>query len=223
MCKLCGTKADLCDSHIVPEFLYKPLYDSKHRTVYASGDLISKKVIQKGLREKLLCPKCEGRIGEIERRAASKWELPSRLTESSYTIELCGYSDLKLFLLSVLWRASVSTLPLFGDVSLGRYEEQVHRRVRDQAPGPSTEFPIIGRLLRSPTDETLCGWLITGPVVASYGNFDGWLLIFGGLAWICVPLLSALALRPGALVEVGGWQLPVLTFDSWQSLTGSFK
>jgi hypothetical protein len=88
ICRLCGNDAELCDSHIVPEFLYKPLYDGKHRTLHARGDLTSKRLVQKGLRERLLCVECERRIGEIERRVAGGWELPSFLTEASYTIEI---------------------------------------------------------------------------------------------------------------------------------------
>jgi hypothetical protein len=222
-CRLCGKEAILSDSHVVPEFLYRPLYDEKHRTVLARGDFNSRRLIQRGLRERLLCVSCEQRIGEIERRVSGGWQLPSVLTQATYTINICPYVDLKLFLLTILWRASVSTRPEFEDVSLGRHEDEIRRRIHERNPRPSTDFPVSGRLLRSPDDQSLCGWVMTSPVVLSHNGFDGWLFVFGGLAWICLPLCSSLALHVGALSEIGGWQLPVVTFDSWHSVEESFK
>jgi len=30
-CKICCQQKELRDSHIIPEFFYKPMYDDKHR------------------------------------------------------------------------------------------------------------------------------------------------------------------------------------------------
>lgn len=33
ICKLCKNERELQESHIVPEFMYRPLYNEKHKTV----------------------------------------------------------------------------------------------------------------------------------------------------------------------------------------------
>lgn len=67
ICKLCGNKNELRNSHIIPEFFYRPLYDSKHRfNVIPLSVGERKRFEQKGLREKLLCDKCEQQISQYE-------------------------------------------------------------------------------------------------------------------------------------------------------------
>src|SRR4051794_32678372 len=71
ICRLCGSNDELRDSHIIPEFMYQPLYDDKHRAFSVSIDGTAKEsVIQKGLREKLLCQVCETRLSKLEHYAA---------------------------------------------------------------------------------------------------------------------------------------------------------
>src|SRR5437870_3517058 len=66
-CALCQQVAELCDSHIVPEFFYKPLYDSKHRFFrISSSPEKHDTTLQKGLRERLLCQQCETRLSRYE-------------------------------------------------------------------------------------------------------------------------------------------------------------
>ena len=62
-CRLCTLDRGLRNSHIIPESLYKPLYDKKHRAVHltdfkGTNDYKKLKPLQKGLREKLLCNEC---------------------------------------------------------------------------------------------------------------------------------------------------------------------
>jgi hypothetical protein len=63
-CALClDTNVKLAQSHIVPEFLYKALYDSKHRfQVISTNPSVRNSLEQKGLREPLLCKACEATI-----------------------------------------------------------------------------------------------------------------------------------------------------------------
>ena len=59
-CALCLREAALCRSHIIPEFLYEPIYDDKHRLKLLS--VIPEQPTtykQKGIWEKLLCEACE--------------------------------------------------------------------------------------------------------------------------------------------------------------------
>lgn len=61
ICCLCLCKSKLCDSHIIPEFFYKQqgLYDEKHRFhIISTEPLKHPPIAQKGMRERLLCKKC---------------------------------------------------------------------------------------------------------------------------------------------------------------------
>src|SRR5271165_416682 len=68
-CRLCGKASQLCRSHIIPEFLYRSLYDNKHRFTILSADGLDR-YAQRGLNEPLLCRSCETRFAGYERYAA---------------------------------------------------------------------------------------------------------------------------------------------------------
>ena len=207
---------------MIPEFFYKPLYDEKHRALFSDTEFSSRRFLQKGIREHLLCQRCESFIGKIERRVSRQWKLPEESGAAVHPFRIDSYADVKLLLLAILWRASVSSSDAFSQVSLERYEMDVRDRIRRGDPGPSTFFPIIGRLLVSPDDCKLCDWLIMSPTTAKLGGFSGWTFIFGGLAWFTTPSAPPLALRPGALSEIGSWPLPVVELSSMEALDRSF-
>ena len=135
ICKLCLQERELRNSHIIPEFLYKPTYDDKHRANDTNTDASTVRFSQKGLREHLLCDVCEGHLNVFETYFANIWydksATPKKLMYyGSETLSVkVNYADFKLFYLSVLWRASVSTLPYFSRVNLGPYEEGIRQMV----------------------------------------------------------------------------------------------
>ena len=66
-CPLCLSPVEkFCDSHIVPEFCYRPIYASEgeHRAiaVRASRGKLTGQPIQKGIRERLLCQRCDNEL-----------------------------------------------------------------------------------------------------------------------------------------------------------------
>jgi len=66
-CKLCNNESKLMNSHIIPEFIYKPLYDEKHRFhVLSTYKKVGKLKEQKGIRENMLCSECEQHISRYE-------------------------------------------------------------------------------------------------------------------------------------------------------------
>ena len=69
ICKLCKKETTkLCDSHIIPEFFYKPIYDEPHRYSVLSTDIDEKnRYKQKGFKEYMLCEKCETKISKCEK------------------------------------------------------------------------------------------------------------------------------------------------------------
>src|SRR5262245_52027646 len=69
-CALCGLEQPLCKSHILPEFIYRPLYDENHRVhVLSTMKVRPRPMEQRGISEKLLCSDCESQISKYERYA----------------------------------------------------------------------------------------------------------------------------------------------------------
>ena len=147
-CKLCHLEAELRNSHVIPEFHYVPLYDKKHRFHIISTNLEKKEGIeQKGIREKLLCDKCEQRL--------SRWESYAKkviFDEESFLVGRNGniiriggikYKEFKLYLLSLIWRMGISSLDAFSEVSLGPYEEKLRTALLNENPGSSAHYPVL--------------------------------------------------------------------------------
>lgn len=145
ICRLCRKESTLCESHIVPEFLYKPLYDSKHRFFRLStGEKPKRPFEQKGVRERLLCSDCEGQFSVYERyaRGVLHGGEPIQIkTDDSRGFEAgVDYVRFKLFELSLLWRMGVSSLPEFNDVLLGSHERKIRKMLREETPGDTADY-----------------------------------------------------------------------------------
>jgi hypothetical protein len=155
-CALCLCERSLRRSHIIPEFLYKPLYGAAHRALTIHRDLPYIRRIGRGLRERLLCGKCEKLIKKYEDYFKMRWydtsPLPPDVPIGSNVMVIGGldYEQFKLFHLSILWRASVSSLDEFGEVSLGPHEERVRRMLLDADAGSIHEYRILATLLLRP-------------------------------------------------------------------------
>jgi hypothetical protein len=123
-CALCLEDSELRKSHVIPEFLYETLYDDKHRLQVLS--VIPEKGNwreQKGLRERLLCDRCEQRLSVWERYASLVLKggvpLTYRREGSVVLLSELDYLPFRMFQLSILWRAGVSSLEFFKNVQLG--------------------------------------------------------------------------------------------------------
>lgn len=141
ICKLCQKPAKLKYSHIIPEFCYDPIYDDKHRfNIVGNVRSSRQRNLQKGLREYLLCGACEQKIGKWESYVSRIFSGTVEVAGSrtGETISLAGllYAPLKLFLLSLLWRAGVSTLPVFQEANLGEHELTLRNMLLGADPGP---------------------------------------------------------------------------------------
>jgi hypothetical protein len=147
ICRLCRKPSPLQRSHILPEFLYRPLYDEKHRisVVKVEDDRI--RYLQKGLTEALLCFACEQKLGRCEKYAAEV--MTGRLghrfqrNRSRLLTEGIDYHRFKLFQMSILWRASISSLEFFRLVSLGPREEILRTMLVHEQPGRPDQFGCV--------------------------------------------------------------------------------
>lgn len=145
-CRLCHRIAPLSRSHVIPEFLFTSLYDGKHRFIEVV-DMLRGKVTrgQKGYRERLLCASCESLLNRYERHARRLFTDPLPAMESRHrrSYPNLEYPRLKLFFLSVLWRASISSLDIFKHVKLGPHEERIRQMVIHGDPGGAAAYPTL--------------------------------------------------------------------------------
>jgi len=60
-----------------------------------------------------------------------------------YRYDEYNYTELKLFFLSVLWRASVSSQPMFESVRLGVHEDALKRAILEKNVGDVDFYPVV--------------------------------------------------------------------------------
>lgn len=143
---------------------------------------------QKGLREKLLCRDCEGLIN-------TNYEIPFRVywvdnnalpnewaNHEEIKIFQADYTTFKLFHLSVLFRASVSHLPTFEEVSLGPHEEVIRNMLLSKDPGPAKKYPIYGYAVINDLNNTIVD-AVSKPIASRYKGGRAYGIIYGGVHW----------------------------------------
>lgn len=147
LCKLCGESREMCQSHIISEFLYRPLYDEIHRFNIVGSDFRNDRLVQKGLSERLLCRECEEKFSRYENYAAKlmSGQLGHKFVQKENKIIVAGidYRLFKLFLLSILWRASVSTIDFFKLVELGTRGPVLKKMLQIEEPGEPENFACM--------------------------------------------------------------------------------
>jgi len=72
-CRLCRESRTLVESHILPEFLYKPTYDEGHSSIYLDVDSEQTGTRRRGFWEILFCEECEERFNRWETYFAEIW------------------------------------------------------------------------------------------------------------------------------------------------------
>lgn len=152
-CRLCLQEKELIGtSHIIPNFMYKELFDKNRKIVETNlFNFNEAKYRPTGIYDKhILCKECDTKlIGGLESYAArvlydrGKFEVEREEDDSIVNLMLKGinYKKFKLFLVSILWRASISEQALFKEIKLGtRYEETARKMIYEDSPGNREDF-----------------------------------------------------------------------------------
>ena len=186
-CKLCQKERDLKKSHIVPDFMYKPLFDEKHRFYQVPGDFNKKyKIHQTGIYERLLCLECEGHLNKYETYASLAFKGGQGITGSAQgrVLNVCNidYAKFKLFSLSILWRAAVASNNIFDQVKLGLHEEKLRTMILNGAPGAEDEYPfVLSPIIHK---KEVQNELIPKPTCTRLEGHYVYRLVFGGILWV---------------------------------------
>jgi hypothetical protein len=132
-CRLCLRIAPLVDSHIIPNFQFKGLKRVEGRFYELSTDHnVPERKQQRGFTERLMCAECDNRrLQQNEDYFARVWTRGSLPEPQQHGRVLIfrnhDYKRCKNYLLSILWRMSISSLEVFKEVSLGPKHEEVLR------------------------------------------------------------------------------------------------
>lgn len=188
-CRLCLKEdVDLRRSHILSEFLYEEVYDEQHRTVGVDPRPEKKdRVLQKGIREQLLCGECEGRLSKWEVYAAGVMRhLPS--TANCKPGDLVwqrglDYAKFKLFQMSLLWRSSIAEGATFAEVDLGPHTEKLRQMLFAENPGKPWEYGCIIAALRE--SESWKG-IVKFPGKLRLEGHNAYHLVVKGLVWFFI-------------------------------------
>ena len=151
-CKLCNLEKELRNSHIISETFYSGLYDRKHRALPVHLENTDLELIQKGIREKLLCADCELKFSKwedkLKRDLTDFGKLESNFLEIEkinrelVRVERIRYKEFKLAILSILWRMSISSRKHFKSYNLGAYEEKLRLILLNEIVPIEKKYPI---------------------------------------------------------------------------------
>jgi len=202
ICKLCKNEREIRQSHVIPEFMYQNVYDQNPKKYYhldintGAEEKSKSKILQKGVREYLLCDNCEGKLSKWERYTANFFYSKTKgntaylkdklMTADGYKIYVWAnveYDFLKLFLMSLLWRLIISKGYATHDVE-ATLSEKLRLAILTENPLGYDEFGCLLQVLYYP-DGKKAGKIILAPYVTkgASGNIlnifiDGFLFSF---------------------------------------------
>ena len=166
-CKLCEQEKKLIKAHILPKFLYEKMKDENNSFLTVNYDIKDfknhkkKKVQIEDYDPKILCGDCDNRIlgryyedyakimfygakfpTEINPECTN-FKNPNDGAEYSICVNF-DYKRTKNFLLSLLWRASITDRPFFDEVSLGsKHNERLRKILYENIETDEDEYPIL--------------------------------------------------------------------------------
>lgn len=144
--------------------MYRELYDKKHRVYSLIVDAAKRKLVKKWSRFTgeyqggILCRECDNKLlGSLEDYGSKflyggKFKKGEELVMKNFItqeglrfteIQNISYKKLKLFLLSVLWRCSISNRDGFNEISLEEHEETFRSMIYNNNSYLWNQFPVF--------------------------------------------------------------------------------
>ena len=189
-CRLCLKKqVELQDSHIIPEFFYKKIYDEKGCfQVFTDAGGHPGRPGQKGFRERLLCWECEQKLSGWEKYAKELLfdQAPQGINHGDRMVYSgVDYARFKLFQMSLIWRMSVTSHRYFRNVSCGApHEERMRQMLVAADPGDAIDYGCWLSAVSNRISEF--GGVVMPPIRTRkkpYGH-SCYVTVLGGCFWI---------------------------------------
>ena len=152
-CHLCLEDKKLIKAHIIPESFFLPLKSGKRvPELHTNTNGVYPRRAPVGIYDtSILCSNCDNTIGDWDNYAQQlllkEFNEDLAIYDSSkkvaYKIDNFDYEKLKLFFISVLWRASISNHYFFKRVKLGPYESIARKMILKKESGSSEDFSVV--------------------------------------------------------------------------------
>lgn len=188
-CQFCLEVKPIIRAHIIPVGLYpkNPNGDRFQYSLSGEGARPKTKVPHGGYDDRLVCEDCERQFSAWDDYASDFFgdeKVPFQSLTSSGTpyrlYPLFDYAKLKLFFISMLWRAHATTLPDFVKLNIGpKYEAMAKAMIKAGDPGTPDQFAVFllrftgtHRLLgTSPTPRRESGVLMYETLLFGFGSY----------------------------------------------------
>ncbi|UCV13335.1 hypothetical protein [Quatrionicoccus australiensis] len=159
ICPFCGSPGEKVNAHIIPKAFFKAISQDGDMLKQRELGVHSKKVPIGIYDDSVWCRSCEIEYGRWDAYAA-KVLLQSPIEEfisqpAAYELKIDKNSlgELKLFFISLLWRASSSNKRIYENVSIGPFAEKAKVLLKSGLPGFLDDFSTI--ISCSDADESL--------------------------------------------------------------------
>ena len=151
-CELCGASDDLGKSHIIPESFFVAAGSKNETLILATNkeDELPKKRPIGEYDSEILCKSCEKIFGDWDNYGKNllidEYKASNPIVENGqiigHEIPQYEYPKLKLFLLSMVWRAGASKRPFFEKVKLGPHQDGLRKMIVANNPGSKDKYSV---------------------------------------------------------------------------------
>jgi hypothetical protein len=172
-CRLCLQHRQLIDSHIIPGGFFERIKTDEPNMLLNEKNYPKKS--PKGVYDQnILCAPCDNTMGKWDHYAQQVLMMDMSGFTPIGTQERLGgwerheyeYPLLKLFFISLAWRASISTHNFYMQINIGpKFEEKARLMLRTEDPGDAHDFGVVlarfteplGHAFLNPHSERMVG------------------------------------------------------------------
>lgn len=172
LCRLCQINPPNIKAHIMAEGLMKlihgqPKYDGRFIMV---GKELKKPVRRPtgSYDRTILCSTCDNKLGEYDLAAiefCQRADFKPHPSGVASTLSGVDHTKLKLFAMSYIWRASITSLSEYDGVSLGeKHESKIADMLRRVDVGSVDDYAVVVARFSLPEEKKAWGMHVLNPV-----------------------------------------------------------
>lgn len=233
-CKRCGEERKLVKAHIVPRSFYMDLRAGDEYLNVVPANPTERIAISRigDYDQSILCHECDQFLGVFDDYGKSvlldgeneQTEISNAGVVAGWEISKFNASKLEKFVLSVLWRASITNRPFFQRVSLGPYETELQNHIWSEENHNPVFGCVVAKFTRSTKAVDAEKTMLT-PHRFRYEGINYYSLYMGGYVfWIRVDQRRSKGLL--AKIEVSSERNLIIVsrdFDESKEFKAMFK